>query len=174
VLPGHGGEGLIRALQDSLRPDVDPASGGHLAEHGQPHGLQPAELVPGRPPGDDEGIGDEDARRFLVGFEDGHGLSGLDGQRLVVIEVPEALDEGPETFPVPGRFSRSAVDDELLGLLGNLGIEVVHQHAEGGFLGPSFGLELGAPGRFYRGICGFGPVTFLGHSFLLIRDYTPK
>ena len=45
-LLGDGGEGLVRALDDALGADVDPRPGGHLAVHGQPELLQPAELRP--------------------------------------------------------------------------------------------------------------------------------
>ena len=56
-------ERLVRALQDPLRADVDPAAGGHLAEHRQALGLEPPELVPGRPARHEQRVRDEDARR---------------------------------------------------------------------------------------------------------------
>ena len=48
-LLGDRGEGLVGALDDALGADVDPRPGGHLAVHGQPEVLEPAELGPGRP-----------------------------------------------------------------------------------------------------------------------------
>src|SRR5204863_3987763 len=49
VLPGELGEGLEGALEDALRPDVDPGPGGHLAIHHQALALELAEDVPRRP-----------------------------------------------------------------------------------------------------------------------------
>ena len=99
------------------------------------------ELVPGRPLGDDEGVGDEDPGGLVVGREHGHGLAGLDDERLVVAERLEGFDDGPIAIPVAGGPSRPAVDDEVPGLLGHVGIEVVHQHPEGALLGPAPGVE---------------------------------
>ena len=45
----RGDEGLVGALQDALRADVDPRAGGHLPVHREAELLEPAELVPGRP-----------------------------------------------------------------------------------------------------------------------------
>ncbi len=45
-------------------------------------------------------------------------------------------------FPVAGGLAGSAVDDEVFGALGHFGIEVVHQHAQCGFLLPSTGVQL--------------------------------
>src|SRR5687768_3273664 len=44
MLAGHRTEGLEGALQNSLRPDVDPRAGGHLAIHHEPRALELAEL----------------------------------------------------------------------------------------------------------------------------------
>ena len=63
VLLGRRREGLVRALEDPLRADVDPAPGRHLAEHRQPERLEPAELVPGRPARDEHRVRDQHARR---------------------------------------------------------------------------------------------------------------
>src|SRR5699024_997266 len=46
---GDGAEGLVGALEDALRGDVDPGPGGHLAVHHQPFGLELAEVLPVRP-----------------------------------------------------------------------------------------------------------------------------
>ena len=62
MLPRALGEGLVRALQDSLRPDVDPRARGHLAVHGEPERVQPAELVPGGPARHQVRVGDEHPR----------------------------------------------------------------------------------------------------------------
>ena len=45
-----------------------------------------------------------------------------------------------------GRAAGAAVDDQVLGVLGDLGVEVVHQHPQGGFLLPALATDLGAAG----------------------------
>ena len=49
VLARRLGERLVGALQDALRPDVDPRAGGHLAVHHQPGLLELAEVPPRSP-----------------------------------------------------------------------------------------------------------------------------
>ncbi|MGX1490734.1 hypothetical protein RKD41_002993 [Streptomyces tendae] len=54
--------------------------------------------------------------------------------------------------PVPGGLAGAAVDDELVGVLGDLGVEVVLEHPQGGFLLPSQGTQF----RTARGSDGAG------------------
>ena len=75
VLAGRLGERLVRALQDALRADVDPRSGGHLAVHHQARPLELAEVLPGRPLADEVRVGDEDARRPGVRAQDADRLA---------------------------------------------------------------------------------------------------
>ena len=78
VLLTGGGERLEGALQDALGADVDPRAGGHLAEHGQALGLEPAELVPGGEARHQQRVGDQHPRGARVGAEDGDRLAALD------------------------------------------------------------------------------------------------
>jgi hypothetical protein len=145
-LGGHGGERLVRALQDALGADVDPRPCGHLTEHGEPGGLQPSELLPGGPLRHQVGVRDQNPRRPLVRAEDADRLARLNQQRLVPREVPKRGHDGVESRPAARRATRAAVDDELVGMLGHLGIEVVHEHPHGRFLRP----PLAAEGRAAR------------------------
>ncbi len=151
-LRGDGREGLVRALQDPLRADVDPRAGGHLAVHRQAEVLEAAELRPGRPVADEVGVGEEHAGRPLVRLEDADRLAGLHEHRLVALEVRQRAHHGVEAGPVAGRLAGAAVDDELVGVLGHLGVEVVHEHAQGGLLRPA----LRGEGRAARGADGAG------------------
>ena len=130
VLLARGCEGLVRALQDPLRPDVDPAPCGHLPEHRQAFGLEPAELVPGRPARHEERVRDEDTRRPLPGPEHRDGFAALDEQGLVGPQAKEGADDLPKRVVTPCGAARSPVDDEALRVLRDLGIEVVEQHPE--------------------------------------------
>ena len=132
------GERFVRALQNALGADVDPAAGGHLPVHRQAAIFEIAEMRPRRPGRHEQGVGDEDARRPRVRAEDGDRFAGLHDERFIVLEPVQRRDDGVEGRPAARRASRSAVDDEIVGTFGDLRVEVVHQHAERGFLRPSF------------------------------------
>ena len=78
--------------------------------------------------------------------EDADRLARLDEQRLVVGQVAQLADDGVERLPVARRLARPAVDDEIVGPLGDLGIEVVHEHPQRGFLLPAAARDLGSSG----------------------------
>ena len=137
MLAPHLGEGLVRALDDALRADVDPAAGGHLAVHHEPLAIELVEHLPVRPFGHEVGIGDEHARRVLVRAEHADGLARLDEQGLVFVQPFERLDDLVEAFPVARRAADAAVDDQALRVLGDLVVEIVHQHPDRGFGGPA-------------------------------------
>ena len=141
------GEGLVGALQDALGADVDPRTRRHLAVHGQPELLQAAELLPGRPLRDQVGVGDEHSRGPLVRSEHPDGLAGLDEHGLVVVEILQRCDDRRVGLPAAGGAAGAAVDDELVGMFGHLGVEVVHQHAHRGFGRPALAAALGTAGR---------------------------
>ena len=139
-LGGDGGERLVGALQDALGADVDPRAGGHLAVHGQAELLEPAELRPGRPVADQVGVGDQHPRRPLVGAQHADRLAGLHEHRLVVRAASVRVRTiASKRAPVAGGPAGAAVDDEVVGALGDLGVEVVLQH-------PQRRLGLPAPG----------------------------
>src|SRR5207248_11280439 len=74
-------------------------------------------------------------------------LAGLNEQRLIVPERLERRHDLLEALPVAGRLADAAVDHELLRPLGDLGIEVVHQHAQRRLREPAAARE----GRAARG-----------------------
>ena len=106
-LVGHGGEGLEGALEDPLGADVDPRAGGHLAVHRQPELLEPPELLPVGPVADQVGVGDQHARRPLVGPEDTDRLAALDEHRLVVGRAWSACGRARRRTPSCARPCRS-------------------------------------------------------------------
>src|SRR5262249_50806917 len=75
-------------------------------------------------------------RRPLVRLQHAHRLARLDQQRLVVGQRLQRPHDRVVRRPVARRLARAAVDHELLGVLGNLGVEVVLQHPQRGFLRP--------------------------------------
>ena len=76
------------------------------------------------------GIGDKDARRVQVGLEHAHRLAGLDTEGLVLLEVAQHLDDTLEAFPVPRGLADAAVNHEFFRLLGDVRVEVVHDHPQ--------------------------------------------
>ncbi len=145
VLLARGGEGLVGALEDALGADVDPRAGGHLSVHREAESVQPAELVPVGPVAHEVGVGDEHARRHVVCLEHADRLARLHEQRLVVLEAPQRRADDVERLPGARRLAGAAVDDEVVRALRHLGVEVVHEHAQGGFLLPAPAADLGAP-----------------------------
>ena len=153
------GEGLVGALQDPLGADVDPRAGRHLAVHREPEVLEAAELRPVGPVPDEIGVGDEHARRPFMGAEDADRSPGLHEHRLVVGERGERANHRVEGAPVTRRATRAAVDDELVRVLRDLGVEVVLQHAQRCLLRPASSGEGGAA----RGGDGAGAGECVGH-----------
>ncbi len=161
-----GGEGFECAFHNSLRADVDPGTGGHLAVHHESGALQFVELLPVRPMADEIGIRDEHARRVIVRLEYANRLAGLHQQRLVVVKLLQRFDDGAIGFPTARGASGSAIDDEIFGALGDFFVEVVHQHAHGSFLLPAFASDLIAAGRANGG--GGLDFGFDGHREMLV------
>ena len=169
ALVGDGGEGLEGALEDALGADVDPGPSGHLAVHRQPEVLEAAELLPVGPVADEVGVGDEHARGPLVGTHDADRLARLHEHRLVVRKGGQRADERVVGLPAAGGLAGAAVDHEVLGALGVVRVEVVHEHPQ---------RRLGLPGpcrqlRAARGADGKTRVV-LGHASSPITSSTAE
>ena len=149
---GDLGEALVRALEDALRADVDPRAGRHLPVHRETEVLEATELGPRRPVGHEVRVGDEHPRRPLVGPEHADGLARLHEHRLVVGERAQRAAHGVERLPRAGGAARPSVDDEVVGTLGDVGVEVVLEHPERRLLRPASAAQLGAS----RGTDGAG------------------
>src|ERR1017187_10145105 len=87
-------EGLVGALHDSLRADVDPRTGGHLAEHHQSGALEFVELFPVGKMADEIRVGDEDAGRVLVSLEHSYWLARVHEQSLLGLPRLARADHG--------------------------------------------------------------------------------
>ena len=165
VLARHLDEGLVGALHDALAADVDPRARGHLAEHHQALAVELVEMLPGRPVRHQVGVGDQDARRVGVGAEDADRLARLHQKRLVGLEIAQRGDDAVEALPVARRAADAAIDHELARPLGDLGIEVVHQHAQRRLGQPALGRAFGAARR----ADGAGVVEARGHVGLRVE-----
>ena len=173
VSPCHGAERLVGALEDALSPDVNPRARGHLPEHDQTAPLELVEHLPGSPATDQVGVGDQHARRVGMGGEHAHRLARLHEQRLLVAQSCQSAADCVERCPIPRRFSCPPVHDEVLRALGYVGIEVVHQHAQRGFLNPAAARLLRSPRRAHGASAGHGIPTLKGGLAWENRCVTP-
>src|SRR3712207_8374287 len=75
------------------------------------------------------------------------GSGALKGSIQIVYPLVEItrLEAAVDAAGVAGCLPRAAVDYEVLGALGDLGVQVVHEHAQGGFLVPAFAGDLRPP-----------------------------
>src|ERR1700722_19279877 len=97
---------------------------------------------------DEIGIAEQYAGRVFMSAKDGDGFSGLHQQRFVRGKFLERANDGMKTLPIPGCFSGSAIDDQVVRSFSDLRIEIVHQHAQGGLLLPALAGDLRSAGRF--------------------------
>ena len=169
--------------------DVDPRAGRHLAVHHQALAVELVEVLPGRPLRHQVGVGDQHARRVGVRAEHADRLAGLDQQRLVVARARAARRGSRRSSPSCARPADAAVDDELVGVLGDLGVEVVLDHPVGGFGQPVGAGELrrraarardaGGPGgrrarrSWRRAACRDWGLPDRGHATLPTADRAP-
>ena len=136
-----GSKGFVGALEYSLRANVDPGSRGHLAVHCEPEPLEASKLVPVGPISHEVGVGEQYARRPLVGLHDSHRFPRLHEHSFVIFEGVECANQSVVAMPVARSFARSAVNHEVVGVLGNLGVKVVLKHAQHCFLLPTEGVQ---------------------------------
>jgi hypothetical protein len=123
-------EGLVGALHDALRADIDPRAGGHLAVHHQALAIELVEVVQRRPMRHDVGIGDQHPRRIGMGPKHADRLAGLHQQGFVALQLFQRGHDAVVALPVARRAADAAIDHEFVRLLGDVRIEIVHQHAE--------------------------------------------
>jgi hypothetical protein len=139
-------EGLVGALQDALGADVDPRAGRHLPVHHQALGLELAEVLPIRPITNEIRVRDQHARRPFVGAEYADRLAGLHQHGLVGLQPAQRPHDRIERLPAAGGPAGAAVDHQILGMFGDLGVEIVHQHPQRGLLLPTLTGQVGAAG----------------------------
>jgi hypothetical protein len=72
-----------------------------------------------------------------VGAKDAYWLTGLYQQGLIALKPLERRNDPVKTFPVACCPADAAIDHELTGLLGDIGVEIVHQHPHGCFREPA-------------------------------------
>jgi hypothetical protein len=137
-------KGFIGTLHDALRTDIDPRTGRHLAVHGKALLIQLVEMIPVRPVRHEVGIGDQDARRVLMGAEHADRLAGLHDEGFILVQILQRRDDTVEIVPGAGGAADAAINHQLMRALGHVRVEIVHQHAQRRFRHPAFGIEVSA------------------------------
>ena len=146
VLARDRAERLVRALHDPLRADVDPRARGHLAVHHQARALELAEVLPRRPAADEVAVRDQHARRARVRAEHADRLAALHEQRLVVARASRSVATiASNASQLRAALPGPAVHHQIVRPLGDLGVEVVHQHPQRGFLLPALAARSSLP-----------------------------
>jgi hypothetical protein len=82
--------------------------------------------------------------------EDPDGLAALNEEGLVFAKRQKRADKGAEGVVIPSRLARAAVDDEVLGPLGHVPVEVVQEHAKRRLRLPGAGVQSRTPRRADR------------------------
>jgi hypothetical protein len=84
----RSGKGFKRSLHDPLTADINPRTGRHLSIHRQSQPFEAIELGIVVPLTDKIGVGDQNARRFIVCSKFSDRFPRLNEKRLVVFKIP--------------------------------------------------------------------------------------
>ena len=129
MLAAHFHEGFVGALHDALAADINPGTGGHLPVHHQAQAIEFGEMLPIGPVRHQVAVGDQHARRVFMRGKHAHRLARLHQQSLVVAQIGQRFDDAVKTVPVARGAANAAIHHQFLGPLGNIRVQVVHQHA---------------------------------------------
>ena len=168
---------LIGALHNALSTDVDPGSRRHLPEHHQTRSIELVKVLPGGPARHQIGVGDQHPRRILMGTKHTDGFARLNQQGLVGCERFEGLEDSLEAIPVSRCLADPAVHHQGLGILCDLGIQIVLNHPPGALDQPVAAMQGAAAGSTndpgLRKACLLGRRRHVGeirHSNPLFQD----
>jgi hypothetical protein len=114
-----------------------------------------------------------------VTLENNHRLTGLHKQRFILFQILERLEDRVEGLPGARGFPTPAIDDELFWFLGNFRVEIVLDHAIGGFTEPVLAGETSSPrgangsGSSHDAVSLYRNPQIVGHDSLLTRANYP-
>ena len=135
-------KGLIRALHNALRANVNPATGGHLAVHEQSLAIQFVKMFPIRPFRHEVRVRQQHARRIGMGFEHTHRFARLHQQRFILIQIFQRRQNRVIARPVARRTTDAAVHHQMLRILRDFGVQIILNHAVCRFGQPVFTVQL--------------------------------
>ena len=125
-------------MHDTLGPYIHVAAGGHLAVLAHTQGVEALPVVGLGVVGNDHAVSHDYARSILVAGKEPQRMAAVHDQGLLVRHGGEILHGKPVLGPVLEDGSVSAVDDELVRMLGHPLVQVVldHGHDGGRLAGP--------------------------------------
>ena len=121
-------ERVERAVDDALRADVHPASGGHLAVVCDAQRGGAVEILLIVECADHQSVRDDAARRQLMRPEQPERVAGHDDQCLLVGHDLEIFADQTVLHPVLADLSGLAVGDKLIGIERDVEIQIVVDH----------------------------------------------
>ena len=158
-------------MHNALGADVHPAAGRHLAVVGHADGGSTVEVLLIVEGADHESVGDDAPGRQLMRAEQAQGMAGHDHQRLLVGQNLQILFDEPVLHPVLADLARFPVGDQLIGVEGDVKIQIVVDHhleglglhtvplilVDGLAVNPSLGAEAIAidPAMLFQLLCKF-------------------
>ena len=138
------------SVHDSLRADIHITSGRHLSVLAYAQGVETLPVVRLGVVGDNHSVGHDDPRRIFVAGEQPQRMAGVHHQRLLVAHCGQILHHQAVLGPVLENGSVSAVNDELVRMLGHAGVQVVLDHRHNGRGLPALGRILVDGPRIHR------------------------
>ena len=119
-------------MDDALGADVHVGAGRHLAVLAHAQGVELLPVVGLRVVRDDHAVGDDHARRVLVGREQAQRMARVHHERLLVRHRGKILHHKAILRPVLEDGAVAAVDDEFVRVLRHARIQVVLDHRHDG------------------------------------------
>jgi len=125
IQQGDGGP-----VDNPLGTYVHIRAGGHLSVLGNPQGVEPFVLLPGRIVGNHHAVGNHHTGGFRVRGEESQGMPRIHHQGLLITHLRKVLHGEQVLGPVLKHRPVSTVSDQLMGVLRHRRIQVVldHQH----------------------------------------------
>ena len=121
-------DGVVGAVDDALRPDVHPAARGHLPVVGDAELHRAVPLLLVVEDADHQAVGEHHARRGGGGFKEAERVSRFKDEGLVRRQDLKVFLYQKILHPVLADLPRLAVGDELVGIEGDVEVEVVVDH----------------------------------------------
>ncbi len=114
-------ERFVRALQNPLRANVNPAPRGHLAVHHQPRAVEFVEALPIVPVAHQVRVAQQHPWRVFVRSKNSHRLARLHQQGFIRLQRLQRPHNRMKTLPIPRCLPRPSVNDKIFGLLRHFG-----------------------------------------------------
>ena len=144
VLAPCFGESFISTLNNTLRSDVYPRTRSHLPIHHQPLLIEIIEVIPICPVRDDVRIRNQNPRRVFMRSKYANWFARLDDQCFLFAERFQRIQNLVEIRPGARGPANATIDNQLIGVFGNISIEIVLHHSERRLSRPSQTGELGS------------------------------